>query len=590
MIQENEMKMDIGRELVNLPEEIIRQLTEQFKFLKQMPDELKARIIVFLSGLWTKMNDSALVPLSTHDNNRNLQDYTRYRQLCRYYNRYISPELPYQWKVNANQAPVWKVRFIDLLSQFESLRDAIPSHDSLISRFVDSMLKRLYELITHIIQNRRFEISYIDLLNGRNYREDGYEMMFLSELSIWLSMHLLNSDPYAESTLEMIQQRIKYYEKIQDEVLIYRTDAEMGENSPKLFLKQFIDELQVLHADLLKHNRRRVYLTQLDELFTEGLLKNAFDFIYHIMEGSSAAGISVSQVLGTSAGNEKSIFSGTMLGVWLKTILAKLRINSNIFTPNPVNKLTYNEAATFLHAELEYACQEYPQYEKPSGLCSFAVVNKEHEFKFMLQLKEILVSCMKLVYIRQQFALSERIIQIAGNGFLNRDQRGQTTFGLLELCVKNAAKDLTDKLSAFWKSYYTDYFLRENHHENQLHQHNQTSLGIADEIIRSNDNLLTSINTCVGKLRECIQPEQSRLRIEFIRSMQSVLIGNLRGYAERNQIPVELNNDVNPCNICHGLFGCICRPQAEQQPRAEIQIHPQDVPEHALPAAAGPNP
>lgn len=588
MKQENEMKMDISRELDNLPEEIIRQLTEQFKFLKQMPDELKARIIIFLSGLWTKMNDADLKPLAHHDDNPNLQDITHHRQLCRYYNRYISPELPYQWKLNANHAPVWKVRFIDLLSQFESFRDAIPSHDSLINRFVDAMLKRLSQLITHISQNRRFEITYIDSLNGRNYREDGYEMMFLSELSTWLSVHLLNSDPYAESTLDEIQRRIKYCEKIQDDVLIYRTDVEIAENCPKLFLKQFIVELQTLYIDLLKYNRRRVYLSQLDDLFSEGLLKNTFDFIYHVMEGSSATSLSIASVLGNSSSKDGAMFSGNMLGTWLKTILVKLRIDSNIYTPNPVTKLTYNEAATFLHAEMEYACQEYPRYEKPSGLCSFAVVNKEHEYRFMLQLKEILISCMKLVYIRQQFSLSERIIQIAGNGFLSRDQRGQTTFDLLELCVKNAAKDLTDKLNHFWKSYYTDYFLRGKNDENPLHQHSKTSLGVADEIIRTNTNLMASINTCVGKLKECIQPEQNRLRIEFIRSMQSVLIGNLMGYAQRNQIPVELNNAVNPCQVCHGLFGCVCRRQA-QQPIVEIQINPLDVPEHALPAAAGPN-
>lgn len=158
-----------------------------------------------------------------------------------------SDKIPREWEVDNQHCPLYssdfETRGDTLKTELESLA---PSQANMKLQIIGIVanIARLYESIG----KRTIARQALNLFTSAQYRSDGFESMFLTEMAMWAAIELPRYSVADSATADMVQKRMEYCDAMQKGVLIYRSDRDIP--NVKDILKPIIAEMKAMHENL----------------------------------------------------------------------------------------------------------------------------------------------------------------------------------------------------------------------------------------------------------------------------------------------------------------------------------------------------
>jgi hypothetical protein len=531
-------------ELTKLSQETLKKLEEKYSFLNDMPT-FKPILLSFIVKVFSKLNGDEVKPFSNHESVANLQDQQRWNKMCTIYETYYQTQVPESWALSGSESdkerrPIFNMSFNMLEQYFHRMSEGIPNQYLLINKSCHEILYFLTEFVKDLRKNKKpFETTWIDMLNGINYREDGVEIMFFVELATWISIRLLNSDPYSKDTLDMIETRIKYCESIRDKVFIYRTSAEIEENCPKYFLNYFIHELKELKVSLAKQVPTTVQLFQnIDSLITDGLIGKTFKWMYYLMNDIPKEAFLVHRPLGKfpAKPEETRFFKNNILGQWISSTLNFMGVTNNQYLL-AAKKLELASINSFVENNTTLL---YKIDRLPYGLHACLHDNSAH---YMERLNMVIASMLKVAYVYQQFSALNEVTVKHGISAINKNQKGCELLKLLNTAINESISELEANIKYVWAELFEQDFMLSGERNASKNEKSAKTLDDAKlfiieiggvvELIKTNLSKINSLNT-KEKIEEFSR--ESELKLQKI-------IQNLNIYFNYANIPNKIVSD-----------------------------------------------
>ncbi len=246
------------------------------------------RVAVFLYKKITERK-----PLSNNDKDINYQDLRLYRTLCTLYQNTLNTTCyPPEWALDENGCPTHNTKLADNATEFKGFCEKLQHGDYSLKTSIIKIVA-LMESLFISLSKRSLNYGY------RNYRQDGQEAMFFTELAQWLSVDLPQYDITKQRTADLVLARIKYCEQVQENVLVYRDDGD--KSNPKNHLERILTDLRILHKDILKSVRAATFNEHMNSINRDlkDMLTHALDICYLTIEGVTRRELQVHQWLGT---------------------------------------------------------------------------------------------------------------------------------------------------------------------------------------------------------------------------------------------------------------------------------------------------
>lgn len=399
---------------------------------------------------------TAPTPLSSSPTDPNEQDLMRYQTMCGLYQSMPGKSrIPIHWEL-VNGCPTHSSELAGGAERFRVMANdmqasSYPLKVNIIK--IISSIERLYESLSK--RTTAFSRSW------KKYRPDGYEAMFFSDLAQWLSADLPSALITSQSTADMLQDRINFCKRVDNEVFIFRDDQ--GSHNPKERLQRIIKNLETLHQDICKSIKAASFNHCIDEINNNFLdmTTSAFDILHLILQGVNQRELQLDEFLKPNLVDEKVIaLTQLTMGQWIIQTLNTLGITSNNFQSDG-RSIDLDAIASHLNQDLSRL-----KLDK-TGLHEFITNNsgetqqEKNEFAVNILRKVINIhrEILNAYHVKSSLVHAARVGVNLGESWLYGNDDGKLIVTALLSVIRDANNQFKRTVEEFWNLYYNDTYV-----------------------------------------------------------------------------------------------------------------------------------
>lgn len=393
--------------------------------------------------------------LAINANSKNYKDKTSYTDLCRL-RRNLSGSIPKEWVLDGHGRPTLQTNFLDNEKNVRETLNGLNSSDYPQKSIVIGLLARI-GYIFQSLNERKGNFRWIK--QWKNYRPDGFEVMFFSDLVLWLSVSLPRYDVKKQHTAEIVARWIAYCEAVRTDVLRYR-DHPPEYYDPKDRLIPIINDLKRLHENIKKANLACTFNDRIRsiDLAILDITRHSINFFYVLLRGAHRSECLVDIFLDNSRDNpgenrepQTKILTELMMGQWLITTLRKAGILRNDY---------HNEESVDIHSISHHLVVDFEKISNlpATGLWEFAQEDKTQALSFLRDLVELHRQFLLVRCVRDTILLSSRVSEDWGRSWLYGENGGRNEIDKALGSVLHACLTYSNKLSTFWHKCYKPTF------------------------------------------------------------------------------------------------------------------------------------
>jgi hypothetical protein len=402
-------------------------------------------------------------------------DYDAYQKLIASYREHLaSPtdSLPEHWVLDGKK-PRYRSTFKEQQECLLAELSRVEAADSALIWQIHGIVTTIGELYCSL--DKRVRVFGKDVKTGANqYREDGFESMFYTELAMWLVGVLPTLSLTDKETAAKVGARLNYCRSVYAGVIVYHKDKDIA--CPRNVLPVVIKALEVLHANLIQAHHAASFSERVSAINHQltSTIAGSFNVLYMMLEGIRLRDLNVGEVLAPSDGRAvkiKETVHETKLGQWLMETLQVAGIRANDFTCHK------NLSITMIHAHLPDVSLSDKEDISTSGLPSFVwwkaaaswieSVTDPTQIRNRVAFKRDPATTVLLTRIRDfhrailifcclRQALSQLAqLQIAyGEKWLFDSDEGDRLFGGLKYALEKSLLEFEQTLNIFWRDFY----------------------------------------------------------------------------------------------------------------------------------------
>lgn len=296
--------------------------------------------------IWIQFTELLYKPVTTstplrNTNNPNYQDKRRYDELCRFRKSlsHTKNTIPLEWELDEEGCPQYKTNFYNNYLNIKQRVEELSASDYPQKAMVLGMLAQISHFFSARLERHN---EYYYAWTGQTWktiREDGQEVMFFSDLALWLSVDLLRYDIKNPDTEKLVTNWIDYCENVNTKVMIYR-DTHPGHNDPKHCLANIIKRLKHIQTHIHKTQCQTTFNNQIRtiEWAYLDMTRHTFNFLFLMLHRVHQNDFLVNQFLNTNnpqhdiqSDQKMETLANSLMGQWIIATLQKAGIRENDF-------------------------------------------------------------------------------------------------------------------------------------------------------------------------------------------------------------------------------------------------------------------
>ena len=393
-------------------------------------------------------------------------DLANYNSMCSLYKHCMqSDAIPVQWALDDRKCPIYSSEFDEA---YVRLRGELVSFDK-CQHGLKTQILSIVGLVSRLFESLSKRTNFGGI--RAHYRPDGFEYMFLNELTMWLVIDLPRYSITDKKTADMVQRRIQYCQEMQDDVLEFRADSAIA--NPKNILPSIIISLTVLHQNLLQAHSAATFSDK--ALLIDGhmvdMVRGTFNILYLMLDEVDQHEFQVYEFFNPGEGRKKNndVLTSSLLGQWLMQTCSAAGIFSNDY----MNTKDISHALIDSHINMDIStikkidqigCCEfvwrtnYQLLGGPSKSTQAETYLNTQAPAFLHLIIELHRSILRLSYIRTALRSSIHLNIAYGEIWLFAKKEGETMFGGLMDALTHAVEHHRNVLDQFWQEYYTNTY------------------------------------------------------------------------------------------------------------------------------------
>lgn len=395
------------------------------------------------------------VPLMDHPTDVAKQDLKRYELMCANYLRILKkPNIPIHWHLREG-CPTHSTKLSDSAEQFRvrvmNIRDSGHQMKSVIVGMI-SYIERLYESL-----QKRSRIGFSE----NQYREDGYESMFFTDLVQWLSSDLPIEPITSPKTAERILDRINYCKEIYTTVFIYRKDP--CKNNPRDILSRIIASLESLYKDVQKTIEAASFNAQIQEIDNNltDMVVNAFNICHLILNDVNQRELQVAEFLDPLDSNPKvKTLTQLTMGQWIINTLNDLGIKQNNYVTDG-REIKIDAISSYL-SSIEFSQLPLSSTGLPEFIYSDPNKSKKENQVFALSILNKIINVhreIKKIYVVKSSLVNAALVGVNfGECWLYGNDEGKIVVRALFSVISDISTEFKNTLHDFWNAFFEDAF------------------------------------------------------------------------------------------------------------------------------------
>ena len=536
-------------------------------------------------------------------------DKTRYLDLCQH--RKELGDVPKTWNL-VHGLPQYSSSFSDNADALVAQLHKVNKSDFPQKNLVIGIIFKI-QCIFKSLDKRWTILNKLAFSDWCNYREDGFEAMFFTDLAIWLSGELITRDVKKIETAEVLTKWINYCKKVQDEVFLFRNDP-AKQYDPKYRLTSIIDSLEKLKSNVVKSCKASTFNDKIHELnmLFINITKSAFNFFFMLLNDVHREELLVDVLLNNNDGAKSNMaldpkYVKLLESYLCQCIIATLKetgITDNDFEgDSPFNfesiesflikntsdycdlsqtglwrfarhhsyeiQMSDQLPSLFLKKDILYIkidsnelhyCVQSPKDVKETGVISLDALNLQNQDSISLDQIKSKLTCIlnitskshhtyqpesnaksyldkiiqlhrslcMLSSVRQFILLTAKVGTGWGHAWVYGDGACVEHVENVLSIITHSFNDFNDKLTEFWRCFYTNDYALYHKHEDKIDRH--TRLNKANELFSAFAKYKTELHTLKSGIEtDAKNPENSN---EHILECVDKLAGNMNVYSK----------------------------------------------------------
>lgn len=408
------------------------------------------------------------------------EEYTSYQKLIACYREHLtSPTdpLPEHWGLDGKK-PCYR-------STFKEQHDSLLGELSKVEKADSALIWQIHGIVTTIGElycslDKRVKVFGKDLKTGENqYREDGFESMFYTELATWLVGVLPTLSLTDKQTAAKVGARLNYCKSVYAGVIVYHKDKDIA--CPRNVLPVVMEALEVLHANLIQAHHAASFSERVSTINRQltSTIAGSLNVLYMMLEGIRLRDLNVSEVLSPSDGRVlkiKETVHETKLGQWLMTTLQVAGIQANDFACHK------NISIPMIHAHLPDVSLLDKEDISTSGLPPFVWWRERSWAEFVIdptqvqdrvafkkdpatillltRIRDFHRAILTLCALRQALGRLAQLQIAYGEKWLFDSEEGDLLFEGLKYALERSLIEFKQTLDIFWQDFYVERHTR----------------------------------------------------------------------------------------------------------------------------------
>lgn len=428
-----------------------------------------------MAAKWVYKKINEPKPIANWQNHPKYQDKTRYDDLCNLYRRHIYEtmpsdwDIPPEWRLDERGCPVFETNFLESAGRLKIERDKLQVSTYPLVNSVSGMVASIEQLF-QLLEARKsiFNQGYY---KWKGYRADGFEVMFFTDLALWLSTALPRFPVYEQRTADEVACRIAYCDEVYDSVLMNRSDEKEAVN-PKKLLNDIIVDLKGLHADICKAIKAASFNVKIQSISSAilSMSRYVFDLFYRLIEDTPEHELQIRALLRQDEKNrnkdtaredkELQHLLKCQMGQWIVETLRKSGITSNNFE----NTKPIDIEMAHLHLSTDFS-----QFHnlKVTGLLEFARQNQDGHVdgnarvraeRYLYQIVEIHRLLLMVYYVRESIVLGALVSKDLGDAWVYGEDTGRGIIRALCQVILDSCSKLQNGIMDFWIAFYDRHY------------------------------------------------------------------------------------------------------------------------------------
>ena len=572
---------------------------------------------------------TAPTPFSDYPDNVLYNDKTRYLDLCRY-RKEVGDE-PETWKLHETTGlPQYSASFSKNANVMLSKLHQVTDSDFPQKAIVIGIIYKI-RCIFQSLDKRMALVHTLTFQSWKNYREDGFEAMFFTDLATWLSNNLITRDIKKIETAHLISQWITYCKKVQENVFLFRNNTPQHYD-PKYRLASIINSLEKLESNVSKSCKASTFndkIHQINILFTN-VARSSFNLFFMLLDGVHREEILVDVLLDHHKGIESGLeldykYTNLVKSYLCQSLISTLKaagINDNDFdgehtfdlesieqhlVTNTTNIADLSKTGLWefaqhhgyeiqmgspppiwsknkLYIQIDDEKLQYsvisPINTRETGVISLSALGLQNQKSISLEqlnskLTDILNitaetrhtyrpesnaksyldkiiqlnrSLLMLLSVRQSILLASTVGTGCGQSWVYGDGACIVHVENLLSTISHAFDDFNDKLTAFWRCFYTDDYALYHKKNDKIECY--TRINKANEIVSHFEKYKKDLNTLKFDIES--NAKNTENSHEYILECVKKLDNNMRIYSKITGLrlkPVPENIALKPTTI-----------------------------------------
>ena len=525
------------------------------------------------------------------------KDIDSHRTLCELHKKHLDKisQVPEQWDLDDKNRPKHNANFQELIRNLKKRSIELKVCNPIFRRQVIGSVQTIVEIFKSL-ENRNVIFTAIrnvykwKNLKDNQYRPDGVEQMFFSELAAWIGAVLPIYPITDRNTIAVLQARIDYCHAVQKQVLEYRNDPEDA-LCPKNSVGKVIKELEQIKCALEESCQNATFnqkISNIDDCLA-GMSDSTFDMC-HLISDAQHNYVEwfhpedYLELLPTTQ------HMNTLMACWISKTLRIAEIKGSTISIS--KQINFETIERHLEEEL-LSIKKFSQKDdfQKSGLPFSAYMKKgqpkndwvfdpESGKKHLKRVIDMHRSILKLLNVRHSLELAKDVVTAYGQLWLYGDKEGGIIMrGLLRM-FEHASESHLEIVSNFWKDFYGEGGLSHSLPGTYLAYHNDKNgdkdqtfyyLLSADDLYKDIGQLQQRVIDVIDEIRKNVKDYKGNK--EIARRKKQILTAQLRSYMQviSSQIDGDSGDKILLSEL-NDLFSI----QAEEKP---IIVEDKDIPE-----------
>lgn len=523
--------------------------------------------------IWIQFTQLLYQPVTTstpltNTNNPDYQDKRRYDELCRFRKSlsHSKKTIPLEWELDENGCPQYKTNFYKNYLNIKQLVEELSESDHPQKTMVLGILAQISHFFNAQLERQNEYYAWTGQA-WKTIREDGQEVMFFSDLALWLSVDLLRYDIKNPDTEKLIKNWIDYCENVNAKVMIYR-DTHPGHNDPKHCLANIIKRLEHIQAHIHKTHYQTTFNNQIRtiELAYLDMTRHTFNFLFLMLHRVHQNDFLVNQFLNANnpqhdiqSDQKMATLANSLMGQWIIATLQKAGIRENDFLcEETIDIHTINQ-----HLIFDFNALKISELQQ-MGLMKFN--NHEKAIKHLKSIAEIHRLLLKHCYVFNNIIPS----------ISSSESTDKAMVAKLLTVIRHASQELSHNITIFWDSFYhQDYKsapIRKRDDKSNTFQRLTKADTIVQQLIDSQKSIEETIKLIAYNVQK---PENS---LAAIQRKTLALDTKLDHYMALNHIGIKTTTSRNKIHRALRDGNCFFHAISNELKRQNIE----EIPHHLI--------